>query len=70
MSALDHQRLDSQQNCRNCYRTGAIPLLLVTALAAALALTYAGKAQAVSASCGHITLAATIASVHHVLRPA
>lgn len=43
MTALDHHHLESH-NCRNCYRTGPVPLLLVTALASALTFSYVARA--------------------------
>jgi hypothetical protein len=39
MPALNHSRLESH-DCRCCYRTGEIPVLLAAALSAALALVY------------------------------
>jgi hypothetical protein len=39
MPALNHSRLETQ-DCRCCYQTGGIPVLLATALSAALALFY------------------------------
>ena len=47
MTALDQNHLVSR-NCRDGYRTGPVPALLIAALASALIFTFSGQAQSAS----------------------